>query len=183
MDQSSLIRSLAFILGVVLLLAVSWGAFKAVSEARADLNNIDSIETLDTDINLARAIDSLEAHWDRRLNYHFDVKQDPLYLGRVIIGFTYANQGYSEFEEGSSLRLSATVTILDDFPMAIIKYDGKSHVLKVGDSFGDGYIVKDIQEKKVVLNRKGKNITLYNKPINKPLDEDFRHGSAYSGEY
>jgi hypothetical protein len=67
--------------------------------------------------------------------------------------------------------------------MAIVKYNGKSYVLKVGDSFGDGYIVKDIQEKKVVLNRKGKNITLYNKPINKPLDEDFRHGSAYSGEY
>ena len=183
MDHSSLIRSLAFVLGVALLLAVSWGAFKAVTEAKADLSKVDTVETLDTDIALASTIDSLEAHWDRRSNYHFNVKQDPLYLGRVILGFSYAHQGFKETEEGTGLRLSATVMLIDDFPMAIIKYDGKSYVLQKGDRFGSDYVVKDIQEKKVTLSRKGKNITLLNKPIGSMYDEGSRQGLMYSGEY
>ena len=183
MDQSSIIRSFAFVLGVALLLAVSWGAFKAVTEAKADLSKVDTVETLDTDIALANTIDSLEAHWDRRSNYHFNVKQDPLYLGRVILGFSYANQGFKETEEGTGLRLSATVTLADDSPMAIIKYDGKSFVLRKGDKFGKDYVVKDIQKKKVVLNRKGETITLLNKPIGRRLDESSQQGFMYPDEY
>ena len=87
MDQNSLIKAFAFALGVVLLVAVCWGAFKAVTEARADDRKVEMVETLDTDVTLAQTIDSLEANWNRRLGYHFRVDQDPLFLGRVLSGF------------------------------------------------------------------------------------------------
>ena len=172
MDQNSLIRALAFILGVVLLLELSWGAFKAVTIARTNMQNTEAVETLDTDVALANTIDSLEAHWNRRLSYHFNVEQDPLYIGRVVAGFTYGNLGYKEFDEGGAPRLSATVAVFDEEPMAIIKYMGKSFVLRVGDKFGEGYAVSDIKVKSVILYKKGKKITLFNQPI----------GGAYAGE-
>lgn len=183
MDHNSLIRAIAFMLGVVLLAAVSWGAFKSVTEARADLDQADNIETLDTDMALVSTIDSLESHWNRRLNYHFNVKQDPLFLGRVITGFSYAKQGYKELDEGSGLRLTATVTINDDFPMAIIKFQGKSYVVRVGDKIGKIYEVKDIREKKVVLNKNGKRMIIENKPLDIPQSEYSQQGALYSNEW
>ena len=137
MDRTSLLRALAFILGVVLVFEIAWGTYKAVTVSRADFSNVETVETLDTDEALANTIDSLEANWETRRAYRFRVDQDPLYLGRVIIGFTYGSQGYKEFEEGGSPRLSATLAVANDQPMAIIKYLGKSHVLKEGDTFGD----------------------------------------------
>jgi len=181
-DHKSLSRALAFILGVVLLAVVSWGAFKSVTEARADLDTTGNIETLDTDVALAATIDSLESHWNSRINYHFSVKQDPLFLGRVVAGFSYAKQGFRELDEGESLRLTATVTINDDFPMAIIKFQGKSYVVRVGDIFGKLYEVKDIQEKKVILSMKGKKIILKNKPLGIPQSEYSLQGALYSNE-
>lgn len=180
MEQNSLIRALAFILGVVLLLAVSWGAFKAVTEAKADYKEVDTIETLDTDIALACTIDSLEANWNRRLNYRFNVRQDPLFLGRVIIGFSYSYIGYKEFDEGIGFRLSATV--IDNNPKAIIKYKGKSHVLQVGDSLEGGYVVKEIMKKKVVLDRNGKLTVLHSKPVSRPFDQYTGQGYGYQYE-
>jgi len=168
-DQNSLIRALTFILGVVLLLAVSWGAFKAVTEAKADYKVVDAIETLDTDIALAQTIDSLEAKWNHRLNYHFSVKQDPLFLGRVIVGFSYSRMGYREFDEGIGFRLSATV--IDNNPKAIIKFKGKSHVLQVGDTLEGGYVIKEIMKKKVVLNRNGELTVLSTKPVAQMFDQ------------
>lgn len=180
MEQNSLIRALAFILGVVLLLAVSWGAFKAVTEAKADYKEVNPIETLDTDIALAHTIDSLEANWNRRLDYHFNVRQDPLFLGRVIIGFTYSYIGYEEYDEGIGFRLSATV--IDNNPKAIIKYKGKSHVLQVGDSLEGGYILKEIKQKKVVLDRNGKLSVLESKPISLPFDQSIDRNYGYPYE-
>lgn len=169
MDQNSLIRALAFILGVFLLLAVSWGAFKAVTEAKADYKEVNAIETLDTDIALAQTIDSLEANWNHRLNYHFSVKQDPLFLGRVIVGFSYSRLGYGEFDEGIGFRLSATV--IDNSPKAIIKFKGKSHVLQAGDTLEGGYVVKEIMKKKVVLDRNGELTVLEAKPVSRMFDQ------------
>lgn len=171
MDQNSLIKAFAFALGVVLLVAVCWGAFKAVTEARADDRKVEMVETLDTDVTLAQTIDSLEANWNRRLGYHFRVDQDPLFLGRVLSGFSYKGKGFREIDEGNSPRLSATVDVANDRPMAIIKLMGKSHVVQIGDTFGDGYYVKDIEQMKVVLDRNGKTMTLVNTPLELPADQ------------
>jgi hypothetical protein len=181
-DRNSLFKALAFIFGVVLVLELAWGTYKAITIARTDFSSVQTVETLDTDVALANRIDSLEANWERRRAYHFKVDQDPLYLGRVILGFTYSAQGYKELDEGGIPRLSATVDVVNDRPMAIIKYMGKSHVVKIGDSFGDGYVVNDIQQKEVRLRKNGKTITLQNQPISVPF-EDARQGEDRSQEW
>jgi len=155
---------LAFVLGVILFVAVSWGAFKAVTEAKADSGKFEGVQTLDSDIALANVIDSLEAHWNSRISYHFSVPQDPLFLGRVIAGYSYAKVGVRETQE-DDLRLSATAILPDESSMAIIKYDGKSLVLKTGDRFGANYVVEEIQEKTVVLNRNGQRVVLHTKAL------------------
>lgn len=171
MDRISLIRALAFILGVVLVFELAWGCYKAITVSQTDFTQVETVETLDTDEALANTIDSLEANWQARSNYRFRIEQDPLYLGRVIIGFTYGSQGFKELEEGGSPRLSATLAVTDDVPMAIIKYMGKSHVLREGESFGDGYQVRNIERQKVQLSKNGKTITLQNEPIGGAYEE------------
>jgi hypothetical protein len=168
-DKSSIIRAFSFVLGVALILAVSWGAFKAVSDAKAEPVPQNNSATLDNDSSLALVIDSLEASWNRRINYRFGVAQDPLYLGRTIVGFSYNRAGYKEIEEDTEFRLSATV--VDVHPKAIIKYQGKSKVVQVGDMVGDGYYVRDIQAKEVTLVRGGQPIVLKNKGLPTPMDE------------
>jgi hypothetical protein len=182
-DQNSLIRALAFMLGVVLLLELSWGAYKAVTVARTTVKNTEAVETLDTDAALSNTIDSLEAHWNRRLSYNFKVEQDPLFLGRVVTGFAYNNIGYKEFDEGGVPRLSATVAVFDEEPMAIIKYMGKSYVLQTGDKFGDGYVVSDIKVKSVTLYKNGKKMTLFNKPIGGAYADEDQQGSYQPTEW
>lgn len=183
MDQNSLIRALAFIIGVVLILELGWGTYQAVTIARTDFSKVETVETLDTDAALAATIDSLEAHWSRRLGYHFNIDQDPLYLGRVIMGFTYGNQGYKEYDEGGAPRLSATVAVNNDTPVAIIKYLGKSYVLREGQEFGDGYVVKAIDKQEVVLNKNGKSITLHNQPVGGQIEEQYQNSPRYSREF
>jgi hypothetical protein len=165
-DRTSLIRALAFVLGVALLLAVGWGAFKAVSEAHTINQNQsknDNTTTLDSDSSLALVIDSLESNWKRRVNYNFSVSQDPLNLSRTIVGYSYNRAGYREIEEDTEFRLSATV--VDDHPKAIIKYQGKSHVVKIGDMIGEGYYVQRIGAKSAVLAKGGQTIFLQNKAL------------------
>jgi type II secretory pathway component PulC len=181
-DRDSLFRALAFVIGVVLVVELAWGTYKAVTIANTDFSSVETVETLDTDNVLANKIDSLEANWESRRAYHFKIDQDPLYLGRVILGFSYSAQGYSELDEGSMPRLSATVDVINDRPMAIIKYLGKSHVVKIGDTFGDGYVVGDIKRQEVMLRRNGKTITLQNQPINGPT-EDTQQGNNLSQEW
>ena len=170
MDKTSLIRALAFILGVALFLLVVWGAFKAVSEAR-ELKRSQETDatTLDADTSLALVIDSLEDNWKRRVNYRFAVDQDPLNMSRTVVGYTYNRAGYREMEEDTEFRLSATV--IDENPKAIIKYQGKSHVVKAGDLVGDGYYVQRIEAKSAVIARGGQTIYLENKALPAPPDE------------
>jgi hypothetical protein len=182
-DQNSIIRALAFVLGVVLILELGWGTYQAVTIAQTDFSNVETVETLDTDVALANTIDSLEANWARRLSYHFNVDQDPLFLGRVVMGFTYGTQGFKEFDEGGVPRLSATVAVNNESPVAIIKYMGKSYVLRTGDTFGDGYEVRSIDKEEVVLRKNGKPLTLHNQPLGGQFNEQYQNSPRFSREF
>jgi len=176
-DKNSIIKAISFVLSVLVILVVGWSAFKAVTEvSAAKAMRSAAFVTLDTDSSLAITIDSLEANWQRRVAYKFGVKQDPLYLGRVLANFSYARAGYRESVEDMELRLSATV--IDDNPKAIIKYRGKSNVVRPGDSLGDGYVVKEIREKTVILSRGGVEITLKNMPL--PRETTPEEGAQYN---
>jgi hypothetical protein len=175
-DRNSLFKALAFILGVVLVIELAWGTYKAITISRTDYSTNETVETLDSDQALANVIDSLESNWERRRAYRFRVDQDPLFLGRAVAGFTYYSQGFSEVDEGGSPRLSATVDVTNDKPMAIIKYMGKSYVLNEGDTFGDGYHVENIERQEVRLRKNGKTITLQNQPVGGPVEEVLQGG-------
>jgi hypothetical protein len=118
--------------------------------------------TLDANDALKATLDTLETSWDRVQSYSFTVGQDPLFLGRVIKGFAYAQGGYSETEESENLRLTATV--VDSSPKAIIKYRGKSYVVQVGETIDGLYRVLSIAKRQVVLDRGGNRVILQNKP-------------------
>ena len=183
MDHNSIIKAIAFVLGVILVVELGWGTYQAVTIAETDFSNVETVETLDTDVTLANTIDSLESNWSRRISYRFNVDQDPLYLGRVIMGFSYGTQGFREIDEGGVPRLSATVAVNDEQPVAIIKYMGKSYVLRVGDTFGDGYSVKSVDKEEVVLHRNGKSMTLHNQPLGGQFSEQYQNSPRYSREF
>ena len=132
--------------------------------------------TLEENIALRATIDTLEAMWNDRQNYVFNVAQDPLHLGRVIKNFEYSKAGKYETEEEDVIRLSATV--IDDNPKAIIKYGGKSYVVQVGDTIGENFKVLKIEKMQVILDNRGKRMALVNKPISG--FENSPEGSAYS---
>ncbi len=177
MDKNSIIKAISFVLSVLVILVVSWSAFKAITQvSAAKAMRSTPVVTLDTDSSLTITIDSLEANWRRRLAYKFGVKQDPLYLGRVLTNFSYARAGFRESAEDTEIRLSATV--VDSDPKAIIKFRGKSKVVRQGDVLGEGYVVKEIREKTVVLSRGGEEVTLKNTPL--PLETLPEEGAQYN---
>ena len=182
MDQNSIIKALAFVLGVGLVIMLAWGTYKAVTIYQTDFSNVETVESLDSNQDLVDVIESLESNWEKRRAYRFKIDQDPLYLGRALIGFSYASQGFMEFDEGGVPRLSATVAVQDGNPMAIIKYSGRSHVLQTGDKFGDGYQVQSIGNQQVTVRKNGKTITLQNQPVGGPLEEDLQN-SYHSTEW
>jgi hypothetical protein len=123
-DKTSIIRALAFLLGVALFLLVVWGAFRAVSDSREIKKNQENdAATLDADTSLALVIDALEDNWRKRVDYRLGGSRSAQHE-RTIIGYTYNRAGFREMEEDTEFRLSATV--IDDNPKAIIKYQGKS---------------------------------------------------------
>ena len=165
MNRDSIIKGLAVLSAVVLVLFVGYTivmAFLNISKENLKPQT-DSPATLDANNTLRASIDTLESSWEKVQNYKFQVNQDPLHLGRVINDFKYTEAGRTETEEESDLRLTATV--VDDNPKAIIKYRGKSYVVKVGESIENAYRVMSIEKKQVILQYGGGTIILVTKPI------------------
>lgn len=177
MNQSSLIKGLAVILGLALVALIGYSMFKVYYDLPArSADATGSSATLDENLALKETIDSLEALWNRRQDYVFSVSQDPLHLGRVIKDFQYARTGKSESDEDLVLRLSATV--IDDNPKAIIKYRGKSYVVQTGDMIENQYKVLEIDKMQVILDNNGKRVALVAKPVTEL--ENNAEGSVYS---
>jgi len=177
-NRESLIKGLSILGAVVLVIFIVFTFYKVFwsSDASSTELDIDLAVTLDSNESLKATLDTLEMIWDDKQSFRFYVKQDPLFLGRVIQDFTYTSKGKIESEEESNLRLTATV--IDDNPKAIIKFAGKSYVVQVGDYVGDVYKVEEIEKKQVVLSKAGKRTVLENKPLKKY--EGANQGSEYS---
>lgn len=164
MNWESLIRGITIIAAILLVAFLGYGVYKSYYDIPQDFSqsNADAPVTLEANKNLKNTLDTLETTWEKRQNFRFSLKQDPLFLGRVIKDFTYENKAGESTEE-SAIRLSATV--IDDNPKAIIKYHGKSYVVQTGDYVGDSYRVIKIEERQVVLDNKGKRMVLVSKPV------------------
>jgi hypothetical protein len=164
-NRDSIIKGLAVLVAAGLVLFVGFEIVKIyINISKQDLKaQTNAPVTLDANGALKATIDTLEASWQKIQNYSFKVDQDPLHLGRVLKDFSYSQAGYRESEEEDRIRLTATV--VDDNPKAIIKVDGKSFVVQVGERV-DAYRVVSIGKKQVVLeSSSGGRVILYNKPV------------------
>jgi hypothetical protein len=176
-NQNSLIKGLAVLMGLALLALIGYSMFKVYYDVPTkQVGAGGTSATLDENLALKETIDSLETLWGRRQSYVFSVSQDPLHLGRVISGFQYERAGGSESDEDRVLRLSATV--IDENPKAIIKYRGKSYVVQTGDVIENRYKVLEIEKMQVILENNGKRVALVTKPVSQL--ENSVEGSVYS---
>jgi len=178
-NQESLIKGLSVLVAVLLVVFIIFTMYKVFWVSRSEAVPMDDVNksvTLDSNEGLRSALDTLETTWEHKQKYYFNVKQDPLFLGRVIKDFTYTTKGNIESEEQSKLRLTATV--IDENPKAIIKFMGKSQIVQEGDMLGNSYKVEKIEKKQVVLVNGGKKTVLVNKPLT--TMENYRQDSEYS---
>jgi hypothetical protein len=111
------------------------------------------------DPQLSETVTSLESELQDRLNYEFSIDHDPLDLTQVIHGRRFLAQlGFQEtIESQTKMRLSCTV--LADKPAAIVKFQGRSHVLRLGDDL-NGYVLSEVRPEQCVLTRAGERLTL-----------------------
>ena len=90
MNRDSIIKGLAILTAIGLVLFVGYSiVWMLMNSARQELRAEGSEPaTLDANVTLKSTIDSLEIIWQNTQSHRFAVSQDPLFLGRVIKGFT-----------------------------------------------------------------------------------------------
>jgi hypothetical protein len=164
-NRDSIIKGFAVLSAFVLVAFIGFVTVKIMINNSHNELLAEGLEpvTLDANMALEAAIDSLEMTWQKIQSHTFVVDQDPLHLGRVVKNFTYAKQGFKESDEEDVVRLTATV--IDDNPKAIIKFNGKSYVVQVDQWLEKAYRVVSIEKKQVVLEGGGRRVTLINKPL------------------
>lgn len=108
--------------------------------------------------------EGLERELAGRLAYDAPEGRDPLALRRVVRALVPAGKG-DEAAEAGRMRLSATLVSAGN-SIAIIKYQGRSHTLRLGDSL-DQRVVKSIDKRTVTLDYLGKTLVLVNEPAPK----------------
>jgi hypothetical protein len=125
-------------------------------------------KTLGMGDELLATVNRLEKEITERIAYDVDVKNDPLKLSRIINTRGKTGIAKAEITESmNQLRLSCTI-ISPAKATAIIKHQGKSFVLGVGDEIAGRQVIS-IDKKKVVLRYNGQEIELFNRPA--PLAE------------
>ncbi len=123
------------------------------------------------DPQLRAAIEELEDDLRERMAYKFDVKEDPLELSKVVQGQKFLAQlGLIEsFEASNKMRLSCT--IISEEPAAVIKFRGRSRILRVGDKINE-YNITRIEPRKVTLKNASETIELITEKSQESLDRD-----------
>lgn len=116
---------------------------------------------LGTDQQLEETVNTLEKDLNDRIAYQTNVTVDPLDLTRTIQSRSFlASLGLREtLEQRGRMRLSCTVT--GDTPSAIVKFMGRSHVLRVGDEL-NGFRVASIGAAEMVMMKGGSRLVLVN---------------------
>ncbi len=137
------------------------------------------------DPQLRETVDKLEAALKARLKETFNIEEDPLDLSRVIKSKKFLKSiGMAESAETESkMRLAATITG-QDYNSAIVKFQGRSRMLRVGDFVGrkderspDDYRVTFIAANAIRLVRAGEVLNLVTEKAPDTIAElEFIHG-------
>ncbi len=150
--------------GILLTLLVAtmvwmgWQNYK-ISERIEIMRNKQIV--LGTDEQLEETVNTLEKDLNDRIAYQTNVALDPLDLTRTIQTKSFlASLGLREtLEQRGRMRLSCT--IVGENPSAIIKFMGRSHVLRIGDEL-NGFRVASIGTAEMVLTKGGSRLVLVN---------------------
>lgn len=110
---------------------------------------------------LRAMVDTLEADIARRSSHELVLARNPLDLNTVL-RVKNVRTVRELAEQRNVMRLSCTI-VSDSRKAAIVKYQGKSHVLTEGDTIG-GKAVTRIDNKQVVLIHDGQRTVLTNRP-------------------
>ena len=123
------------------------------------------------DTQLSSTVYELETNLQERMEYIFDIDHDPLDLTQVVQGKRLLAQlGFTEsLESQNTMRLSCTV--MAEEPAAVIKYQGKSRILRIGDTI-DGYELIELEAKRAVLKGHGETLNLITQKAPETLDQD-----------
>ncbi len=123
------------------------------------------------DPQLSETISGLEGELQDRLNYEFTINKDPLDLTQVIHAKRFLAQlGFQESIE-SQTRMRLSCTIMSDKPAAIIKYQGRSRIMRIGDDL-NGYRLSEIKPEQCVLTRSGERLTLVTEKSPETLEQE-----------
>jgi hypothetical protein len=116
---------------------------------------------LGTDQQLEETVNTLEKDLNDRIAYETVVTVDPFDLTRTIQSKMFlASLGLREtIEQRGRMRLSCTV--LGDSPSGIVKFMGRSHVLRIGDEL-NGFRVTSIGAAEMVMMKGGSKLVLVN---------------------
>jgi hypothetical protein len=117
--------------------------------------------TLGTDEQLKETVNTLEKSLDDRLAYQTKVEGNPLDLTKVIQSRQFLQSlGLREtLEQQGRMRLSCTVT--GESPSAIVKFMGRSYILREGDTF-NGFKVTKITSAQMFMSKAGAQLVLVN---------------------
>jgi hypothetical protein len=149
-ERERLLWSVLIILLLIIAGYIGYNAYHMGRQARHYQEAL-RMETLGSeDPQLRNTVEQLEAELRKRLDYQFEINNDPLDLTQVIQTEKFlAKMGFTEsLESQNVMRLSCT--IIGENPVAIIKYQGRSRIVHLGDEIG-GYRVTSIEQKRAVL--------------------------------
>lgn len=143
-----------------LLVYALWLAY-GLYRQNTKLRGLDSTKTLGMAHDLRELIDDLEKGMAKRLEYNVELPSNPTSLARVLPA-SYLTGDKEMKEQKTKMRLSCTVVAGDQY-QAVIKYQGRSHVMALGDSLAGKRVVR-ISAKEVILMESGREIHLINEP-------------------
>lgn len=126
------------------------------------------------DPQLRETVDKMESELRARLAENFELETDPLDLTRVIHTRKFIKKVFGELPEVETrMRLSATV-IGPDGATGLIKWQGKSHVVKPGDIIG-GYRVESVGVNRARLVRGNERLDLVTEKAPDTITEEEKH--------
>ncbi|TKJ39972.1 hypothetical protein CEE37_09555 [candidate division LCP-89 bacterium B3_LCP] len=170
-ERERLLWSVMIILLLIIAGYVGYNAYRMGRQVR-EYKEAMKQETLGSeDPQLRQTVEDLETNLRNRLDYSFTIEQDPLDLTQVVQGRRFlANLGFTEsLESQNIMRLSCTV--IAEEPAAVIKYHGKSRILRVGDVI-DGYEIVEIGKGRAKLRGFGETLNLITQKAPETLERE-----------
>lgn len=158
-EREKLLWSVLIILLLIIAGYMGYNVYRMGRQVRAYQEAMVREALGSEDPQLRETIETLESDLRDRMEYIFHCEHDPLDLTQVIQGRRFlANLGYSEsLESQNVMRLSCTV--IAEEPAAVIKFRGRSRVLRIGDEI-EGYRLTEVSAKEAVLKGFGETIHL-----------------------